>query len=398
MKRREFLQSAAALAITALNPLPGNLYGREQSQPIKLPAPGPEAKVCLAGTMKAAAAKDIQSAVRKAALAATDFSWLSKGDTVFIKTVNNSGNPYPATTSPLAVSAMIGLLREKGARRIIAGDMSGVQFVRFTANSVKGSTRKLMEQAGLARAVLGAGAELHCFEEAGWKAFYEDEPAARKYWKGPIMMPAILKEVDHIILMPRCSRHMLAGSTLGLKAAVGYWRHDTRLEYHHEASTLHEKTAEANTVKTLREKQRLVITAADKILATIGPDDGFVYEPDQGLVIASESAVAHEMISLAWLLENRMHMPDSEKDGFNDTSPFIAKIVNRVVNYFLAGTGKAITAESLRKNDVARIWDDRVLVHACKITGGAPKAILQPANKTIPGDLRKRLGEMTALG
>jgi len=62
------------------------------------------------------------------------------------------------------------------------------------------------------------------------------------------MMPNILKEVQHIVLMPRCSRHLLAGSSLGLKAAVGYWRHDTRLEYHRAAATLQEKTAEGNTV------------------------------------------------------------------------------------------------------------------------------------------------------
>jgi hypothetical protein len=63
----------------------------------------------------------------------------------------------------------------------------------------------------------------------------------------------------------------LAGSSLGLKASVGYWRHDTRLEYHRDAATLQEKTAEGNTVKTLSTKKRLVIPAADKLLTTHGP-------------------------------------------------------------------------------------------------------------------------------
>ncbi|MBN1383209.1 MAG: hypothetical protein JXA41_16200 [Deltaproteobacteria bacterium] len=44
---------------------------------------------------------------------------------------------------------------------------------------------------------------------------------------------------------------MLTGSTLDLKAAAGYWRTDTRLEYHHDASTIHKKTTEGNTVATL---------------------------------------------------------------------------------------------------------------------------------------------------
>ena len=88
------------------------------------------------------------------------------------------------------------------------------------------------------------------------------------------MMPNILKDVDHIVLMPRCGRHVLAGSTLGLKAAVGYWRTDTRLEYHRDAATFHEKTAEANTARILLDKQRIVVSAADRILTTFGPDDG----------------------------------------------------------------------------------------------------------------------------
>ena len=102
--------------------------------------------------------------------------------------------------------------------------------------------------------------------------------------------------------MPRCARHILAGSTLGLKAAVGWWRHDTRLEYHHDATDFHEKTAEGNAVITLLNKQRLVISAADKILTTYGPDKGYVSQPETGMIIASRSVVAHDMVSLAWLL------------------------------------------------------------------------------------------------
>ena len=37
---------------------------------------------------------------KKTLEAATNFSWLSKGDPVHIKIALNSGNPYPATTDP----------------------------------------------------------------------------------------------------------------------------------------------------------------------------------------------------------------------------------------------------------------------------------------------------------
>ena len=359
--------------------------------------PGSQAKVFLTGVSKGASEQSIKLAVRNAAEAATDFSWLSKGDAVFIKPVNNSGNPYPATTSPTAIAAMVEILKEKGAGRVIVGDMSGVQYVRFSPTSLSGSSRVLMASSGLAKAVQASGAEVHCFEEGGWNAFYEDLPATGSNWKHSLMMPNILKEVQHVVLMPRCSRHILAGSSLGLKAAVGYWRHDTRLEYHRDAATLQEKTAEGNTVKTLSTKQRLVISAADKLLTTFGPDKGYVFEPDNGLIIASVSVVAHDMVSLAWLLENRRIIPASERDSFIDKSKVVPRVANHMVTSWLGGWGPALTSETLTKDSLNTIWDDRVLSHSYEIFGGVPAIMLESANNAVPDALKNCLGSMTAL-
>jgi uncharacterized protein (DUF362 family) len=197
---------------------------------------GRKTLVFIAGT-NGGGSEQVNSAVRDAAEAATDFSWLSNGDSVFIKPVLNSGNPYPETTSPIAIGAMLGLLKERGAGRVIVGDMSGAEHVKVLPEGVSGGSRRLMEAAGMAAIIRAMGGEPHFFEEGGWDAFYEDTPAVGPHWKGKLMMPKILREVDHIILMPRCARHVLAGATLGLKAAVGYWRTDTRLEYHRDASS-----------------------------------------------------------------------------------------------------------------------------------------------------------------
>jgi uncharacterized protein (DUF362 family) len=252
-----------------------------------------------------------------------------------------------------------------------------------------------MEVSGMTRAVQTAGGEIHFFEEAGWNAFYEDPPAAGRHWKRGLMMPKILQEVPHIILMPRCGRHVLAGSTLGLKAAVGYWRTDTRLEYHLDASTFQEKTAEGNTVETLRKKQRLVLSAADKILITFGPDEGDVFQPENGLVIASESVVAHDMVSLAWLLENRKGFSPSVKQEFIDRSKWVARFANHYVVSRLGGWRSAFLSEKLTKNDIHTIWDDRVLNYAYHTFGGVPQVILEAANDSVPPNLKQRLREMT---
>ena len=192
MKRRDFLKIAAGASVLAVCPRTRSFAASQIPVKENKLTPGSPAKVCLSGIKKGAEENKIKLAVRSSAEAATDFSWLSKGDSIFIKPVVNSGNPYPATTSPIAIAAMVELLREKGAGRVIVGDMSGVQSVRFTSSSLSGSSRKLMESSGMAKVIQAAGAELHFFEESGWDSFYEDVPTTRAYWKRPLMMPNIL--------------------------------------------------------------------------------------------------------------------------------------------------------------------------------------------------------------
>jgi uncharacterized protein (DUF362 family) len=394
MERRDFLKGVAGLSALAVCSATDG-FGASKTVLRRLPpASDRQIRVALSGVTKGASEAAMITGVREAALAASDFSWLSRGDAVFIKPALNSGLPYPSTTSPVAIAAMVSLLKKKGAGRVIVGDMSGIEHVKLSPDGLTGSTRKLMEASGMAGAVQAAGGELHFFEEAGWRAFYEDPMAAGTHWKRGLMMPNILKEVEHIILMPRCARHILAGCTLGMKAAVGYWRTDTRLEYHRDAATFHEKTAEANTAQTLLRKQRLVISAADKILTTIGPDMGYVHQPENGIIIASESVVAHDMVSLAWLLENRRHLPTDKKDGFVDASPLVARLANYLVVGKLGGFKPTIASDALIKNELKTIWDDRVLNHAYRISGGVPRLTIDALGGTLPADLQKLLSQM----
>jgi uncharacterized protein (DUF362 family) len=356
--------------------------------------------VAVAAVSRGAPGDATAGAVRAAAQAATDFAWLSRGDTVLVKPACNSPNVYPATTDPLALHAMVRLLRERGAGRVLVADMSGVQFVRFSPEHTRGSTRALMQANGLARAAEEAGAQVYAFEEAGWDGFFAEEPAARGSWRGPIWLPAVLREVDHVVLLPRTSRHLLAGSTLALKAAVGWWRHDTRLEYHRDAATFHEKTADAASVPTLVAKQRLVLTSATRVLSTFGPDDGHVSEPDSGLVFASTDALAHDMLSLAWLVESRRALPASLRSGPIDdpnSSTVAVNFANRIVTHMLGGLGQALRTEHLARYDLETLWDDRVLRRAFALAGGVPKVELVDADGSLAAELRQRLAAELAL-
>ncbi len=330
--------------------------------PVRALATGPSADVILTGVEKGASDSDVAKAVRMAALEATDFSWLSKGDTVVIKPVSNSGNDYPATTNPAGVNAMAKLLKEKGAGRVVVTDLSSIMYVNLTKKGLKkGSSRELLQRNGLVRATEQGGGELYFAEEEGWDAFHEETPQSRGRWKKPIMMPSILNQADHVVLMPRCSRHMMAGNTLGLKAAVGWWRSDTRKTFHLDALKIQERIADANTVPSLLEKQRLVLTAATKMLTTKGPDEGYVYQPDTGLVIASESIVAHDMVSLAWLLEGCKATPKGEKD----------------------------------RKYLDSIWECKTLNQAYQSFNGRPQVALQTTDSSVPSAIVKNLAAHT---
>jgi uncharacterized protein (DUF362 family) len=363
-------------------------------------AAGEARVVAVAAVPRGAGAEATERAVRAAAQAASDFAWLSRGETVLVKPASNSPNAYPATTDPVALRAMVRLLYERGAGRVIVADMSGVQFVRFSKDRLEGSTRAQMRENGLARAAEDAGAEVQAFEEAGWDAFFPEGPSAPGSWSGPIWLPAVLEQVDHVVLVPRTSRHLLAGTTLALKAAVGWWRHDTRLEYHRDAATFHEKTAEANTVPTLLAKQRLVLTSATRVLSTFGPDDGHVSEPDPGLVFASPDALAHDMLSLAWLVESRRALPASRRSGAIDdpnTSSLAVNFANRIVTHWLGGIGEALRAQHLARHDLETLWDDRVLRRAFELAGGVPRVELADADGSLPAELRGKLAAELAL-
>ena len=366
--------------------------------PMKLRS-GSSATVSLAPLNPGPSAEDMDQAISDATLAVDDLGWLQPGDTVFIKPVINSGRPYPSTTSALAVAGMIRLLKKRGAGRVVVGDMSGVFHFDQKPDGCKGSTRELAKSAELLHAVEDAGAEWAFFEESGWDSFHEEQPAPGSHWQKGLMLPNVIREVDHIVSMPRCSRHSLLGNTLGLKSVVGYMRYDTRLQYHHAASSIQEKTAEANTVPTLLAKQRLVVTAADKVLATFGPHRGHVIAPRQGLVIASRSVVAHDLISLAWLIMQWNQAPWSSKQALTDPSSnkVVANLSNRVVCGVLGGWNWALSAEPMEHSPRPEIWRDRTLRRAFELLGGVPNIQLQPTRSSISPQLLAEFASMVAL-
>jgi hypothetical protein len=92
---------------------------------------------------------------------------------------------------------VVEILKEKGAGRVIVGDMSRVQYLRFSPTSLSGSSRALMTSSSVAEAVQVSGAELHCFEEHRWDGF-----------------------IDTSKVVPRVANHIVTGWLGGWEAAL----------------------------------------------------------------------------------------------------------------------------------------------------------------------------------
>jgi uncharacterized protein (DUF362 family) len=354
-------------------------------------------QVALGAVRRGADAASVVTAVGRVAEAATDFSWLSKGDTVFIKPVANSPNPYPATTSPLALRGMVQLLFDKGAGRVIVGDKPGVETVYQDEKGQRGSSRDVFRRIGLEQAALESGAEVHYFDEAGFDAYFEDDTQHPGHWKGGLLLPHILHHVDHIVLLPRISRHALAGTTLGLKAAVGWLRDDYRLELHRDADTFYEKIAEINDAKTLKGKLRLVVTVATKVQTTFGPDRGCCAEPDPGLVFGSTSLLAHDMAAMGWLLWNREYQtPPLQLKWFRDPHITFPGMMNRIFVGLIWGIRESLHTRSYGRAPLGSGWTDPVLSRAAALWGGFPRVDLLDVYGTFPEDIATYLNQKTA--
>lgn len=305
--RREFLIGTASLALASVLPGCSQTTKNVQTQ-TTAPVISTSTDIELSASCSWIAKGEHENSYalyKKTVEAATDFSWLSKGDRVLIKVALNSGNKYPATTDPWSIHCMVKLLKEKGAGKILVGDQSGFGTVQWTKDLKIGSSRQLASSAGLLNAIEENDAEPCFFEEYGWDGYQPVSPTGEHHWNQPIMIPMILDEVDHIIFLPRVASHILAGNTLGFKLGVGFLRSDSRGAFHNGGNQFYAMYEEINHIPQIASKLRLTVSSGRLVLTLFGPNDGPTAKPDYGLVMASEDLLAHEMLAYAWLQWNR---------------------------------------------------------------------------------------------
>jgi uncharacterized protein (DUF362 family) len=225
---------------------------------------------------KVASGSDVKEAVSRSVELIGGFEKIvEKGDEVLVKPNFNSADPPPASSSPDFLKAVIELLYEHGAGKVVVGE-----------SSLQGtSTRTVMEKTGALAAAKAAGAEVVFFDEEKWV----NVNVGGKYL-GDVSLPKRALKADRLIYCCCMKTHFRADFSLSLKLGFGFVKGSERLAFH--LHKLKEKLVDLNLVF----HPNLMIMDGRKCFITGGPFSGKVRAP--GVVLASGDRVAIDVESI----------------------------------------------------------------------------------------------------
>lgn len=228
---------------------------------------------------------NVRNAVDKAIDLAGGLIGLEPGMTVMIKPNVNSNDPYPATTNPQVIGAIVEAVKSHNPDKVIVADCS---------NESYWPTLGSMQKTGIYQSVTEAGAEVMGLERVSpWNTV---KPEKAVNWTDGFIVPGILDEVDYLISVPVVKTHYIAIYSMALKNTVGLIHRTSRSILHSNfGDTFGKMIAEIN----LARPADYVILDATKVFVAGGPFTGDVREP--GIVIATPDLVAADVAGLALL-------------------------------------------------------------------------------------------------
>ncbi len=223
--------------------------------------------------------EDVKSMVRNAVAIIGGFEKIDiKGKSVLVKPNVVTGDRNPTTTSPEVIRAVVELLYEEGAQKVIVGDMSGL--LTF-------STAWNMKKSGIKKAAEEAGAEIVYFEDYDW---IEVELPYTKYLKKISVSEWIMK-ADRIINLPVIKTHKYATYSICLKNFIGatHWK---QRPYFVDESHWEEVISDINQAYT----PHLNIIDGTVSMITGGPRKGTIAKTN--IILASGDRIAGDVTGL----------------------------------------------------------------------------------------------------
>lgn len=200
---------------------------------------------------------------------------ITKGDRVLLKPNYNTAGPPPASSDPMFLKAIVELLFEHGAEKVVLGESSWQGL----------ATRKALKQAETIDVLKDTGAEIAYFDEEE----YVKTNVNGKYLEHVSLAKRAL-EADKIVYSCCMKTHFRADFSFSLKLAFGFTKKSERMGFH--VRHLKEKLVDLNLVV----HPSLIIMDGRKCFITGGPFSGEVRNPN--VILASGDRVAMDVESI----------------------------------------------------------------------------------------------------
>jgi uncharacterized protein (DUF362 family) len=285
VNRRGFLKLAAALSA-------GGLADRLPAASPQVAVPGPPGVA--AGKEKPRArvvlvrARERAEGMRRALALLAPAPW--KGKSFLVKPNLNSADPFPGSTHPDTLAALLRELRRGGAERLAVGDRSGM-----------GVTGAVMEEKGILRMARELQFEALAFDDLPAREWVRQEVPG-SHWSRGFALPRPALAADALVQTCCLKTHRFGGHfTLSLKNSVGLVAKRIPGDPHDYMQELHASPEQRRMIAEVNAAYRVEWVVMDGLeaFADGGPEEGRRVAP--GVFLASLDRVALDAVGVAIL-------------------------------------------------------------------------------------------------
>lgn len=212
------------------------------------------------------------------------------GKTVAVKANFNSDDPFPATTHPDMLEALLGRVRDVGARSILIGERSGM-----------GKTAAVLKNRGAAEVAARAGAGVVVLDDLplhGWEAI----PPDGLNWDRGFLVAHLFRDAGAVIQTCCLKTHRFGGHvSLSLKNMVGAVAARDPQDGYNYMAELHSSPHQRRMIAEINRflPCDLAVMDATEGFSTGGPERGSRIAPN--VILASTDRVALDAAGIALL-------------------------------------------------------------------------------------------------
>lgn len=270
------------------------------------------------------------------------------GKAVAIKANFNSDDPFPATTHPDMLEAILARVRDAGARSIALGERSGM-----------GETALVLKNRGAADVAARVGAEVTVLDSvppAGWEAI----PPDGLHWERGFLVARLFREADAVVQTCCLKTHRFGGHiSLSLKNTVGAVAARNPGNGYNYMAELHSSPHQRRMVAEINRFVPCDVAVMDATegFSTGGPERGNRIAPN--VILASTDRIALDAAGIA-LLRHYGSTPEVMR-GRIFAMDTIARAVELGIGVTSAGDLRLVALDSESKNlvlDMRRILDE----------------------------------------